>query len=113
MKSKYCPRCKESKDIEAFARSRSKPDGRAGWCKECMRPYTREYRMAKLDHYRAANRAWNDRNLPKVLESVRNFNALVTQARRISGLSVKQYLTLSKEERAQLREQARQKQEAA
>jgi hypothetical protein len=34
---KRCPRCAETKPLSEFDKNRSMPDGRAGWCKPCMR----------------------------------------------------------------------------
>src|ERR1700730_7659119 len=40
--TKFCPRCRESKDISAFGKNRSRCDGLASYCKECYRPYAKD-----------------------------------------------------------------------
>jgi hypothetical protein len=37
MKRKHCPNCEEAKKISEFGVSKHRPDGRAGYCKECKR----------------------------------------------------------------------------
>lgn len=32
---KYCPRCQTIKDLDAFGISRTRPDGRQGYCRAC------------------------------------------------------------------------------
>jgi hypothetical protein len=52
---KPCTKCKVVKPVEAFATDRSRPDGRAMWCRECrngqMAQRNWEYRLRVLSHY--------------------------------------------------------------
>lgn len=105
---KRCPHCDTEKPINEFPRSRNKSSGHGGWCKACLRPYTRGYRLAKLEHYQAVNRAWNHRNLEKTREIAARNNAITKQARKAAGLTVKQWHALSKPERRRLLADARQ-----
>jgi Autographiviridae endonuclease VII len=36
---KVCPKCRESKPLVSFYRSRGRKDGRAGWCSRCQSIY--------------------------------------------------------------------------
>ena len=40
---KRCGKCRRKKDIEEFAISRSKPDGRQSWCKPCKKKVDKAY----------------------------------------------------------------------
>lgn len=84
--TKHCRGCGETKPLDAFARCRSKKDGRLSRCRECrsrttdrerQRAYNREYyrknkakllddckqyRLANLDRERRNNRAWTEAN---------------------------------------------------
>lgn len=44
MNSKHCPRCNQTKLLADFPVNRSRTDGRGGWCRECMREVTREWK---------------------------------------------------------------------
>jgi hypothetical protein len=35
---KYCPKCQTKQPLNNFHNNSSKPDGKNGWCKDCMRP---------------------------------------------------------------------------
>jgi len=37
---KFCRKCQQDKDVEEFARNKSRPDGRQTYCKACNRPGT-------------------------------------------------------------------------
>lgn len=43
---KPCPRCGTTKALTEFNRNRSRPDGRADWCRECMRVAAARYRRS-------------------------------------------------------------------
>lgn len=61
--TKRCPHCGIDKSVEDFAlRGPALPGRRAGWCKACMKVHTRACRQRKIEQYRDANRAWNNRN---------------------------------------------------
>ncbi|WP_245681868.1 endonuclease VII domain-containing protein [Actinomadura kijaniata] len=42
---KYCPRCKEIQQLDAFGSNRSSPDGRAAYCKPCHNRAMAEIRV--------------------------------------------------------------------
>jgi hypothetical protein len=41
--TKECSKCGETKEVTAFSRDRTAPDGRDRWCKECKRLYDMGY----------------------------------------------------------------------
>jgi len=41
---KRCPRCEQEKNSEEFNKNKRTKDGLAGWCRECMKSYKRQYR---------------------------------------------------------------------
>lgn len=59
---KRCPRCGETKPLEAFNRNRSRPSGRQDYCKTC----TRSHRKANREKRRAMQRDWRRRNPDKI-----------------------------------------------
>lgn len=52
---KTCTKCRADKPPEEFHRDRSRPDGRFPQCRECRKPYVREY--AQRESTRARGRA--------------------------------------------------------
>jgi hypothetical protein len=67
---KICSRCKQAKDFDEFYNNSKSTDGKGGYCKECVRDYSRENNEAKA----AASAKWyanggarkiRDRNLKK------------------------------------------------
>jgi hypothetical protein len=51
---KYCPRCKLTKSLGDFHNSSKSPDGKQGYCKECMRKHGQDNAKAKA----AASAKW-------------------------------------------------------
>jgi hypothetical protein len=51
---KHCMRCGTDKDASSFNRNKSKRDGLADWCRECMRAYLAAY--TATPHARARQR---------------------------------------------------------
>lgn len=43
MKEKYCPKCKDTREIKHFAINKSKKDGLSGICKDCKNEINKEY----------------------------------------------------------------------
>ena len=50
---KFCPKCKQDKDIDDFHRSKARADGRSQYCKNCFNMYGAANR--KKEHVRARN----------------------------------------------------------
>lgn len=49
---KFCPNCKNDKNIEDFPKNRSKKDGLASHCKECKKIIQNDwYKTHKKEHY--------------------------------------------------------------
>lgn len=57
MDVKRCPRCDTVRDLTDFYRHRSRPDGRAAWCRWCHCDAKAEWRAANLERARAYDRA--------------------------------------------------------
>jgi hypothetical protein len=60
--TKRCPKCSETKPVDAFGKNRSMKDGLQGWCKACTATNAKKYRKdnrailtQKLKEWRAAN----------------------------------------------------------
>lgn len=54
----YCPACDTTKDESEFANNKSRPNGKAGYCKQCMRDRVKEWKKANPDlHREQQNRA--------------------------------------------------------
>jgi hypothetical protein len=51
--TKYCPKCKETKRITAFWRTKTRSDGRQMYCSDCQLVYNREYREKHPEKYQA------------------------------------------------------------
>ena len=49
MNKKYCPQCTTMKLVDDFPVNRSRPDGRGGWCRMCMREATRQWKLVNQD----------------------------------------------------------------
>ena len=45
MKTKYCPRCKNTKSVEEFPKSKNRKDGLGGHCKVCCAEKNKIYRQ--------------------------------------------------------------------
>lgn len=43
--TKYCPQCDRDVPLTEFPNNASRVDGKGGWCRECMRKYTREWKL--------------------------------------------------------------------
>lgn len=55
--SKACSKCGETKPLDAFYKHPMMSDGRLGKCAECVRADVRSNRAARLEYYRAYDRA--------------------------------------------------------
>lgn len=55
---KRCPRCVTVKPVEAFARNKSRPDGRNALCKPCLSDWQRARYAANREQWRAYHRDW-------------------------------------------------------
>jgi hypothetical protein len=53
---KRCPHCRRELRLVAFNRSRSMPDGYAGWCRRCTRAAQTRWWLANLERYAEWNR---------------------------------------------------------
>jgi hypothetical protein len=69
---KRCTKCREEKTPAEFSRDRSRKDGRAPWCKACVRDWQREntehmadyhlrWQRENRDKQRAQNRRYRER----------------------------------------------------
>jgi hypothetical protein len=66
--TKHCPRCGRDLAVEAFNRNGSLPGGRSGWCAECQRAATREWRARNPQHAENYNRKRREAYQPRTLQ---------------------------------------------
>ena len=62
MTTKYCAKCKTTKDIEDFQVRSASKDGRHSWCSLCYNAYRRERNynnMYRPDNYAKTRRSWD------------------------------------------------------
>jgi hypothetical protein len=45
MTTKHCPQCDHDKPLDDFPNNATRADGKGGWCKECMREYTKAWKV--------------------------------------------------------------------
>jgi hypothetical protein len=55
-KTKKCPKCKQIKFLEAYAKHTGKPDGLQSWCRECKKAADAEYYQENKGKYLKYNR---------------------------------------------------------
>ena len=65
---KKCPRCQETKELEAFAKNRRKKDGRQGECRSCKAARDRTYYARDPDAHKARVKRWEKQVKGQVLE---------------------------------------------
>ena len=58
---KRCTRCGEEKPPTEFSRDRSRKDGRAPWCKTCIR----RWQQANAEHMADYHRRWQEANVER------------------------------------------------
>jgi len=68
---KYCPKCKNKKSIDAFAKDRSCKDGHHGHCKECGKEYSQKNSV----RLRETSVAWRQNNRDKSVAYIRKWQA--------------------------------------
>jgi len=89
MKTKKCPRCKETKPrtLEYFHKSKTRKDGMNGVCKDCIKEWNRkqrerykndpEYRKKRLEYdrkYKESGKRYLSNNKPKNRERAREYS---------------------------------------
>jgi uncharacterized protein (DUF983 family) len=52
---KRCPKCGETKHLDAFAKHRNRPDGHQSTCKPCKQEVDRRYHAQLLDDVKLGN----------------------------------------------------------
>jgi len=68
---KYCPKCQQTKDGEAFGKAKERFDGLRGWCKECTNIATAEWQKKNPDKARAKGRRYYGNHREEILELTR------------------------------------------
>ena len=63
--SKTCTACNIDKPIEGFCADKTKPDGHAGWCRDCSNAAAAK-RSKKLKEAAKADTLWTPRTEPKI-----------------------------------------------
>ena len=64
---KTCSKCQTSKPLAQFCVRRSALDGRDGWCQECKKQATTNWRKTHTKHISSYRRKWRRENRPLVL----------------------------------------------
>jgi 5-methylcytosine-specific restriction endonuclease McrA len=59
-----CAKCGCTKAIDLFGRDKSRKDGLACWCKDCLNANSRKYHEANRDKYVERHRRWYSENPP-------------------------------------------------
>lgn len=62
MATKLCKKCDLDRDVEAFARDRSRKDGRHPYCKACQKPSQESYAASHREEARQRANAWHKVN---------------------------------------------------
>jgi hypothetical protein len=63
--TKRCPRCTETKPLDAFGLNRRRTDGHSSYCRPCAKEVSAIHMRANRDRRRAANRAAQHRTRRK------------------------------------------------
>lgn len=66
---KCCTKCEEEKPRAEFSRDRSRKDGRAPWCKACVRRWQQE----NAEHLADYHRRWQQANQEKKRAQARRY----------------------------------------
>lgn len=64
----YCPRCEQSKKEDDFAANKARPNGKAGYCKVCMRQLVQEWKKANPKRLAAQQRRAAERKRAEVTD---------------------------------------------
>lgn len=74
---KNCSRCGEAKSLDRFGRDKTRRDGLACWCKDCLNQNSRNWHYANREKVLAQHRKWYRENPPD--------RALVSERTRLWG----------------------------
>ena len=70
---KECTACRESKEINEFSLDRSRPDGKAVWCRRCRGTHYAEYRSANKEKLNKRRREYWPANKEKLNKRQREY----------------------------------------
>jgi len=70
---KECTACRESKEINEFSLDRSRPDGKAVWCRRCRGIHYAEYRPANKEKSNKRQKEYRSANKEKLKERQREY----------------------------------------
>ena len=73
MKTKKCPKCKESKPISKFSKDKTRKDGFSCWCKEHCKEYLDNYRKTHKKQKAILDKLYRDKNKKKLKQYIRNY----------------------------------------
>ena len=71
--TKRCPKCGRELDLERFSVKRSKRDGLASYCRDCMAERERAYREANRERIAERERAYREANRERIAERNRAY----------------------------------------
>jgi hypothetical protein len=57
----HCPKCGDDKPEDEFANNKSRPNGKSGYCKHCMRGLVKEWKKANPEQLRDQQKRANER----------------------------------------------------
>lgn len=63
MDTRTCTKCKETKELSLFTKSKQRSGGRGSWCKECMNNHVKD-RYTNNESVREARRTYQSYNRP-------------------------------------------------
>lgn len=86
---KRCFKCAESKPLTEFYKHQAMGDGHLNKCKECTKKDTTNTRAARIEHYRAYDRARGNRQDASYLREYRKKNPLKNAAHQLVSKAVR------------------------
>jgi len=66
-----CSKCKIEKDLTEYKKDKSKKLGRSSQCKECQKPYLKEYQSKNLKKWHEYSKKWRKNN-PEKFKKINN-----------------------------------------
>lgn len=67
---KTCYRCNQTKPLDEFDNNKSKPDGKAGYCKECKRAYNKSHYIERGHLWKETRAEQREINKRKVHQKI-------------------------------------------
>lgn len=68
---KYCPRCQQTKNDDAFGKAKNRYDGLRGWCKKCTNEATSQWQKNNPDKCKAKRKRFYENHREEILKTAR------------------------------------------